>query len=70
VGADFVRVDFRWDQTELAEKSFDWSSYDKVAKEAAAVGLRMWWTMDYSNKWVSVACVCWLSLYFCSIDCC
>jgi hypothetical protein len=52
-GISWVRIDMLWDHVELAQDSFDWSTYDTVVANAAARGLRLYATISSTPAWAT-----------------
>ena len=47
--ATIVRVDLTWDATERVPGQYIWAPFDQLLKRLGAVGVRPYFTIDYSN---------------------
>jgi hypothetical protein len=48
-GAGRARTDLSWTATETAPGQYDFSTYEKLADDLAAQGVRPWFVLDYQN---------------------
>lgn len=48
-GFRFVRMDFKWDETETERGRYDFSAYDRLMKELEPFGMRALFILDYGN---------------------
>ena len=48
-GFKFVRMDIRWDETEIRRGEYDWSAYDELLRNLDRHGLRAILILDYSH---------------------
>jgi hypothetical protein len=48
-GVKWVRMDFKWDATELQAGKFDFAAYDRLMNELAPFGIRTLFILDYGN---------------------